>query len=114
VFEGAFSPVHILIVGIVALLVLGPDKLPDAARTAGKAWRELQQMRGALGDHVRDIIDEAGPGEFRPGAQPAPEPTREVLAVPTHEEAARDISDASASGVNEDPPGSVMRPASRD
>ena len=79
-FEGAFSPIHILIVGIVALLVLGPDKLPDAARTAGKAWREVQKLRTELDGHVRDFVDEAVPNEFRPGAAANPELNRPLVA----------------------------------
>ncbi len=39
---------EILIVLLVALLVLGPSKLPQLARSVGKAIRELrQQMSGA-------------------------------------------------------------------
>lgn len=42
-----FQPMHLLVVGIVALFVFGPDKLPQLGRTLGKAVREL---RGAMND----------------------------------------------------------------
>lgn len=69
-FDGAFSPIHLLIVGVVALLVLGPDKLPEAARTAGKAWREVRQVRSALLDQVRDFADEVVPSDLRSDLRP--------------------------------------------
>ena len=46
------GPLELLIVGIIALLVLGPARLPDAARAVGKGVREF---RGALdSDHDDD------------------------------------------------------------
>ena len=39
------GPLELLIVGIIALLVLGPQRLPDAARAMGRGMREF---RGAL------------------------------------------------------------------
>ncbi len=53
------GPLELIVVGIIALLVLGPQRLPDAARAFGKGVREF---RGALAmdndedddDHRRD------------------------------------------------------------
>jgi TatA/E family protein of Tat protein translocase len=41
------GPLELLVVGIIALLVLGPSRLPDAARAVGKGMREF---RTALDD----------------------------------------------------------------
>jgi|GEM_PF-3785807 len=43
---------ELIVIGIVALLVLGPEKLPDAARSLGKA---LHQFRRA-GQDLRDEV----------------------------------------------------------
>jgi sec-independent protein translocase protein TatA len=48
------GPLELLVVGIIALLVLGPARLPDAARAVGKGVREF---RGALGDDHDDDDD---------------------------------------------------------
>lgn len=43
---------ELIVIGIVALLVLGPEKLPEAARSLGKA---LHQFRRA-GQDLRDEV----------------------------------------------------------
>lgn len=47
------SPVKILIVLVVALIVLGPDKLPSMARQIGAAWADLRRWRERLEHEVR-------------------------------------------------------------
>jgi sec-independent protein translocase protein TatB len=38
------SPVEILFVAVIALVVLGPEKLPGIARTVGHALNEARRM----------------------------------------------------------------------
>jgi sec-independent protein translocase protein TatA len=45
------GPMELVVVAIIALLVLGPAKLPDAARAVGKGMREF---RSALDDPLGD------------------------------------------------------------
>ncbi len=40
---GIESPVHLLFVGVVALLVLGPKRLPEVARALGRGVREFRE-----------------------------------------------------------------------
>src|SRR3954465_7481923 len=47
------GPLELLVVGIIALLVLGPARLPDAARAVGKGVREF---RGALESDDDDVV----------------------------------------------------------
>jgi Tat protein translocase TatB subunit len=54
------GPLELLVVGIIALLVLGPQRLPDAARAFGKGVREF---RGALESDPDDDDDR----DRRPG-----------------------------------------------
>ena len=42
-----FQPMHLLVIGVIAVFVFGPDKLPQLGRTLGKAVREL---RGAMSE----------------------------------------------------------------
>jgi TatA/E family protein of Tat protein translocase len=65
---GIENPVHLLFIAVVALIVLGPKRLPGLAR--------------ALGHGIREFRDAIGQGETPPGrteppqAVDPPEPVR--------------------------------------
>jgi sec-independent protein translocase protein TatA len=40
---GIENPVHLLFLAAVALVVLGPKRLPELARAAGKSMREFRE-----------------------------------------------------------------------
>lgn len=48
---------EIVIIAIVALLLLGPDKLPEAAKTLGKGLREIRKATDDLKDQVEKEIN---------------------------------------------------------
>ena len=50
------GPLEIAIVLIVALIILGPKKLPDMGRSLGKGMREF---KGAISGDSRDEDDDA-------------------------------------------------------
>lgn len=41
-FSGLESPMHLLIVLIIAVLVLGPKKLPEVGRSLGSGMRQFK------------------------------------------------------------------------
>src|SRR5438046_336632 len=47
------GPLELLVILIVALVVVGPEKLPDLARTIGRAMRELRKIQDDLRDTIR-------------------------------------------------------------
>jgi TatA/E family protein of Tat protein translocase len=47
------SPAKLLVILVVALLVLGPDKLPKVARQIGGLWGDFQKFRARLESEVR-------------------------------------------------------------
>lgn len=53
---GDITPVKILIVAVVALLVLGPEKLPEMTRKAGKAWADFHKFRESMESQVRETV----------------------------------------------------------
>jgi len=57
---GIESPIHLIFIGIVALLVLGPRRLPELARRLGDGVREF-----------RDAIDQGQEGHEAPSEPPA-------------------------------------------
>ena len=49
---------EIIIILIIALVVLGPDKLPDFMRRAGRTWGELKKLSSGFQEEVRKGFDE--------------------------------------------------------
>ena len=52
------SPEKILVLGILALVVLGPTRLPGAARTLGRILAQLKSMSTTFQSEVRDAMSE--------------------------------------------------------
>jgi sec-independent protein translocase protein TatB len=50
------SPVKILIVLVIALIVLGPDKLPHFAKQAGAAWKTLRGLQERVESELRETV----------------------------------------------------------
>ncbi len=49
---GFENPFHLLFIAVVALVVLGPRRLPELARAAGKSMREFRDaLNGEGGEH---------------------------------------------------------------
>jgi len=58
-FLSAPGPLELMVILVIALIVLGPQKLPEAARSVGKGMRELKQsLSGEDDDAERDGLDE--------------------------------------------------------
>ena len=65
------GPLEIALVAIIALIVLGPAKLPDAARAMGRGMREFKgALAGDDDEHDDEAVPEKKPAEPEP-AQPA-------------------------------------------
>ena len=50
------DPAKLLVIAVVAVILLGPDKLPQVARQAGAAWRTLNDFRHKMESEVRSSI----------------------------------------------------------
>jgi sec-independent protein translocase protein TatA len=54
VITDLLQPTHLLIVLVVALIFLGPKRLPGAGRALGQGLREFKQsITGAFDEHSR-------------------------------------------------------------
>jgi sec-independent protein translocase protein TatA len=70
-FISAPGPLELLVILAVALIVLGPARLPEAARSVGRGMRELResiQGNDDEDDRYRDELDD----EEQPAAKPVP------------------------------------------
>jgi sec-independent protein translocase protein TatA len=76
------GPLELILVLVIALLVLGPKRLPDAARSLG---RSINEFRHGLADHNRDQSETPEPSptdhiEENPPSAATPDP--QPLAAP--------------------------------
>jgi TatA/E family protein of Tat protein translocase len=50
------DPAKLLVIAVVAVILLGPDKLPQVARQVGAAWRSFGEFRHKMESEVRSSI----------------------------------------------------------
>ena len=55
---GNLGGMEVLVIFLVALIVLGPTKLPEAARQVGKAVNELRRISGGFQREMREALQE--------------------------------------------------------
>ncbi len=51
----SIGPMEMIIVAVIALLVFGPKRLPELARSLGTGMREFKQSISGAGDDVREL-----------------------------------------------------------
>ena len=80
---------ELIIIMVIALIVIGPHKLPELARSLGKG---LAEFKKASEDFQRNIREEARNSEEKAEPQqqvaaPAPEPEHVAAAAPAEHDA---------------------------
>ena|SRR5947208_2581081 len=88
----SLGPAEILVILVVALVVLGPKRLPEAGRQIGRFVSEVRHWSSAVQAEIRDVIDLEGEPQPPPpatappppatAAQPSPLPTPQDLGTP--------------------------------
>lgn len=115
------TPNEVLIIALVALVVLGPQRLPEAARKIGQGYRELRKMstsvRAEIDSALKEPIDAIKKplDEFKTTLNESatgvatPDSTRG--AAPSGSQGSVRGSDAVANAQEPDLPNSAFRPA---
>src|SRR5215210_9388611 len=103
------GPLEILVVMVVALLVFGPEKLPEMARNLGRTASQLRRMAQEMKDEFATALDDEeedrsapASGTTRPraaGALPREEPDDSVA---KSSDDAADNAEAERSSINDD------------
>ena len=62
------GPLEVMIILLVAFIVLGPQRMLDAAKLLGKATREVRRMSQGLTEVLDETMQE--PRVHRPGGHP--------------------------------------------
>jgi sec-independent protein translocase protein TatA len=58
-FTGLLQPTHLIILLVIALVFLGPKRLPDAGRALGQGLREFKNSIGGDHDDSRQLAQTA-------------------------------------------------------
>jgi len=94
---------HLIVIFIVALVVFGPEKLPELARNLGKVMAEFRRhtndLRSSFEGHLRDLEREAEARKI--GGT--------LTAVPSPQPAATPIVQPSPDAVPSSPPNAAAR-----
>ena len=81
---------EIVVILVVALLVFGPDRLPELARSLGRGLAEFRRASNDLRRSVMDAAEEprpAAPAALRPGAASEASAEPDAAGVPPAEPA---------------------------
>ena len=84
--DGMPGPMEMVVIFVVALLVFGPKKLPELARTLGKGLAEFRrasaELRGSLEREMQNIEHEVKMKENASNSPPPPAALETASAVP--------------------------------
>ncbi len=77
------GPLELMAIFVVALLVFGPDKLPEMGRQIGKAVREFRKFQESMQGQVRDVLEPIAGPIVPNGNIVGPQPTNIRGVIPT-------------------------------
>jgi sec-independent protein translocase protein TatA len=77
----SLGPAEILVILVIALLVFGPNKMPEVARQVGRGMREFRRVQQHLSTELRDVVSEFDGSSDSPSTEPSP-PSDPVPTLP--------------------------------
>jgi sec-independent protein translocase protein TatA len=85
-FGDIVQPTHLLLILVVALVVLGPKRLPEVGRSLGRGLRDFRSGLQGVQDEARGIFNDALEEPSQPAEDSAvstvPEPLAPAAAQP--------------------------------
>jgi sec-independent protein translocase protein TatA len=93
------GPLELIVVLIIALIVLGPQRLPDVARSVGRGMREFRNALDRPDDDDEPVRVEEGEDAPAPPDEPAGavEPAAAAESAPADYQKEADSSESSSS-----------------
>ena len=98
------GPFELVAIFVVALLVFGPDKLPEMGRQIGKAVREFRKFQESMNTQVRDVLEPISGPIMGNGNLTGPKATNITGEIPTEVPAGQKNVPKSATIQDPDPP----------
>ncbi|MDY7101982.1 MAG: Sec-independent protein translocase protein TatB [Actinomycetota bacterium] len=108
---------ELLVIALVALIVLGPERLPDAARRVGNFIGELKKMSDGFQSEFRSAMEVPDDPVVKPKSGPGLAPVTDLSErkSPKSAEPTDDADDADrGDATSDDPTGPASTPAAAD
>ena len=102
------GPMEILVVLMVALIVLGPKRLPEAGRQVGRAVAEVRRWSNTMQSEVRAVLDDDVEAPPPAPWNPPPGPPADLVDSPA------EAGDAAHGTTNGGAPDAPSAPPTRD
>lgn len=64
------GPAEVVVILLVALIVFGPQRLPEAARTFGRVMSEVRRVSAGFQQEMRSAFEDADAASHRPESVP--------------------------------------------
>jgi sec-independent protein translocase protein TatB len=110
-----FGGGEILLIVLAALVILGPDRLPEAGRSIGRAIHRIRSMSSGVESQVRDVIDDPAMQSIRELGEFAARPRQKLAQYALEAEAeARAGAQPAAPDPMPTPAGEAVRTSSAD
>jgi sec-independent protein translocase protein TatA len=90
----SLGPAEILVILVIALLVFGPNRLPEIGRQVGRGMREIRKFQASLKSDLDDVL-----GDDSKGIKPAPELPPKAAPSPVEQS-----DDAESTDMSDTPP----------
>lgn len=74
-FGDIIQPTHLLFILVVALVVLGPKRLPEVGRSLGKGIRDFRGAMSGIEEHANGLLRD------EPTLSPAPRAPEETVSA---------------------------------
>ena len=105
------GPLELMLILVIALLVVGPKRLPEMGRSIGKGLREFRRAQDEVRQSLRmDLDEEPETPSGRPQAHQRPAPAGDPTGGPAGHVSEAESTPADASEPDE-PPGEDPPPA---
>ncbi len=103
----SLGPAEILVILVVALIVLGPSRLPEAGRQVGRALSEIRRWSQDVKSEMRTAIDPDGgrPTYSTPMPSPVETPAPTPAPAPAERSELEPHTEPPASSTPSAPPG---------
>ena len=100
----SIGPAEVLVLLVLALLIFGPQKMPEIGRQVGRAMREFRKAQTAVRTELRDALDITGGAVTGADSAPPSYGTAAPTAPPETATATTPTGDASAARLRRRPP----------